>query len=368
MLGLILGVTPFFIRLQDGHKKSSYVELKMASTGNKPKIPTFNPRLFPSASSTSTSPIGVPLWELDIDAIEKWAKANQSIQPRKPRPPTAKAAGGDGGDKTDAADAAAPAKEDQERYRKEQAEYAAKLAKSQKLVANLIAALKSAASSSSGGGDAAATADKYLILDDSFAKGEDVVHTPGAILTRLTVGGITNAMAGVEGGIVDVTTCRLLAPKENGGGGAESKDKKKAAADGKGGADPMILPSAADLPRSQVLRLARKFHSSVQSKVELDMVATTPSRIVQMLCPELSYSDVNAIRRRVYDTVVLGYGTNSSAAMAALEGEDDVPVAARVGVHDIEKVSCLTAFWFAECSCESRNLNFCQIKGRCRTI
>lgn len=87
------------------------------------------------------------------------------------------------------------------------------------------------------------------------------------------------------------------------------------------------------------MRLARKFHSSVQSKVELDMVATTPSRIVQMLCPELSFSEVNAIRRRVYDTVVLGYGTNSSAAMAALEGGDDVPVAARVGVHDIEKVS-----------------------------
>ena len=146
-------------------------------------------------------------------------------------------------------------------------------------------------------------------------------------------------LCSVEGGIVDVTTCRLLAPKEDGGDGTESsKDKKKAAADGKGGADP-ILPSAADLPRSQVLRLARKFHSSVQSKVELDMVATTPSRIVQMLCPELSYSDVNAIRRRVYDTVVLGYGTNSSAAMAALEGGDDVPVAARVGVHDIEKVS-----------------------------
>ena len=63
------------------------------------------------------------------------------------------------------------------------------------------------------------------------AKGEDVVHTPGAILTRLTVGGITNALAGVEGGIVDVTTCRLLAPKAE-GGGAESKDaKKKAAAD-----------------------------------------------------------------------------------------------------------------------------------------
>ena len=325
VLGLILGDTAFFIRLQDGHKKVCKTSF------------LFNPRLFPSASSTS--PIGVPLWELNIDAIEKWVKANQSIQPRKPRPPTAKAEGGDGGDKTDAADSAAADKEDQERYRKEQAEYAAKLAKSQKLVANLIAALKSAASSSSDGGGAAATADTYLILDDSFAKGEDVVHTPGAILTRLTVGGITNAMAGVEGGIVDVTTCRLLAPKEDGGDGTESsKDKKKAAADGKGGADP-ILPSAADLPRSQVLRLARKFHSSVQSKVELDMVATTPSRIVQMLCPELSYSDVNAIRRRVYDTVVLGYGTNSSAAMAALEGGDDVPVAARVGVHDIEKVS-----------------------------
>ena len=309
----------------------------------KANIPSFNPRLFPSASSTST--VGIPLWELDIDAIEKWAQANQSIQPKKPRPPkTAEAAAAAGGEaaKTDPEAAAAAIKEDQERYRKEQAEYAARLTKSQKLVANLIAALKSA-SSAEGGSEAAtgATSDTYHILDDSFAKGEDVVHTPGAILTRLTVGGITNALAGVEGGIVDVTTCRLLAPKAEGGGGAESsKDAtKKAAADvTNGGADP-TLPSAADLPRSQVMRLARKFHSSVQSKVELDMIATTPSRIVQMLCPELSFSEVNAIRRRVYDTVVLGYGTNSSAAMAALEGGDDVPVAARVGVRDIEKVS-----------------------------
>jgi hypothetical protein len=307
----------------------------------KPKIPSFNPRLFPSASSAST--VGIPLWEWDINAIAKWAKANQSIQPRKPPPPRT-AAGDDDGEKKADADAAASAatavKEDQERYRKEEAEYAAKLKKSQKLATNLIAALKSASSSSAEGGDAAP--DTYRILDDSFARGEDVVHTPGAILTRLTVGGITNALAGVEGGIVDVTTCRLLAPRAAAadGGGAEPKKKAAAAADATngGGADPN-LPSAADLPRSQVMRLARKFHSSVQSKVELDMVATTPSRIVQMLCPELSFSEVNAIRRRVYDTVVLGYGTNSSAAMAALEGGDDVPVAARVGVHDIEKVS-----------------------------
>lgn len=316
----------------------------------KAKIPSFNPRLFPSASSTST--VGIPLWELDIDAIEKWVKANQSIQPKKPRPPktaAAAAAAGEEAAKTDPEATAAAIKEDQERYRKEQAEYTAKLAKSQKLVTNLIAALKSASSSSSvdgGGAAAGAASDTYHILDDSFAKGEDVVHTPGAILTRLTVGGITNALAGVEGGIVDVTTCRLLAPKAE-GGGAESKDaKKKAAADAtNGGADP-TLPSAADLPRSQVMRLARKFHSSVQSKVELDMVATTPSRIAQMLCPELSFSEVNAIRRRVYDTVVLGYGTNSSAAMAALEGGDDVPVAARVGVHDIEKVSGRTRYFW----------------------
>ena len=318
----------------------------------KAKIPSFNPRLFPSTSSTST--VGIPLWELDIDAIEKWAKANQSIQPKKPRPPkTAAAEAGGEAAKTDPEAAAAAIKEDQERYRQEQAEYVTRLPKSQKLVTNLIVALKSASSSSSedgGSDDSAAASDTYHILDDSFAKGEDVVHTPGAILTRLTVGGITNALAGVEGGIVDVTTCRLLAPKAEGGGAESPKDaKKKAAADAiNGGADP-TLPSAADLPRSQVMRLARKFHSSVQSKVELDMVATTPSRIVQMLCPELSFSEVNAIRRRVYDTVVLGYGTNSSAAMAALEGGDDVPVAARVGVHDIEKVSGRTRCLWRNC-------------------
>ena len=86
--------------------------------------------------------------------------------------------------------------------------------------------------------------------------------------------------------------------------------------------------------------------------IELDMVATTPSRIVQILCPELSHSEVNAIRRRIYDTVVLGFGTKSSALAASLEGGEDLPTA-RVGVHEREKVSLSLKFDLVDARCLS---------------
>ena len=71
---------------------------------------------------------------------------------------------------------------------------------------------------------------------------------------------------------------------------------------------------------------------------EMDILATTPRRIADLLCPEISDSELKSIRRRVYDTVVLGLGTNSSAHAASLEDESkETPVAARQVAHEVEQ-------------------------------
>ena len=68
----------------------------------------------------------------------------------------------------------------------------------------------------------------------------------------------------------------------------------------------------------------------------MDILATTPRRIADLLCPEISDHELKAICRRVHDTVVLGLGTNSSAHAASLEDDEkQIPVAARTAKSDV---------------------------------
>ena len=70
----------------------------------------------------------------------------------------------------------------------------------------------------------------------------------------------------------------------------------------------------------------------------MDVMTTTPRRIADLICPEVSDSELKAIRRRVYDTVVLGMGTNSSAFAAALEDESkEIPVSAQTTKSEVEQ-------------------------------
>jgi len=74
------------------------------------------------------------------------------------------------------------------------------------------------------------------------------------------------------------------------------------------------------------------------SRTEMDVMTTTPRRIADLICPEVSDSELKAIRRRVYDTVVLGMGTNSSAFAAALEDESkEIPVSAQTTKSEVEQ-------------------------------
>ena len=114
--------------------------------------------------------------------------------------------------------------------------FAAKKAQGELLVRNLMTALSCASSfgSSSNGGskmspdakrqkldhndNTAGTGDRYKILDPSFAKSSSSSNnnntndnttelSPGAILSRITLGGLVNGMSGVDGGCVDTLSC-----------------------------------------------------------------------------------------------------------------------------------------------------------------
>jgi hypothetical protein len=159
--------------------------------------------------------------------------------------------------------------------------------------------------------------DLYKILDPSIAQGRDISYLPGAILSRLTLGGLVNALAGAVGGIMDVSS-----------GIPKLTDKN------------LPIPTAANQSLHQLESIyARGLHHSIHAKLEMDVLISTPARIVEMLCPEVGMQDIYAIRRRIYDTVILGKGTHSSIAAASLEGTEDLPLAARVGLSDVEKVS-----------------------------
>jgi hypothetical protein len=97
------------------------------------------------------------------------------------------------------------------------------------------------------------------------------------------------------------------------------------------------LASSNDVDAQQVNKMATALHRVVQTKMERDFLDTTPERIREMLCSDVLPAEFRAIRRRVYDTVILGKSINSSQIE-----EEDLPVAARATLHDIEKVRICT--------------------------
>jgi len=169
--------------------------------------------------------------------------------------------------------------------------------------------------------------DLYNILDTSFSTGKEAcTYLPGALLSRLTKAGILNALSGKVGGIVDPNTGEVL----NGSDRNYTDEKCKNHRDD----EPVI--TAKNLTMSQIeSKYVSNLKLSIDARLELDTLKSTPSRIVEILCPNVTMSDILCIRRRIYDTVVLGRGTNSSSLIADSAG--NFPVAARTAIHDIDK-------------------------------
>ena len=137
-------------------------------------------------------------------------------------------------------------------------EYQARLSVGNLLLKNLIGALKCASDASGPTAKKAKVAtpvngkgDIYKILDPSFSKQNNTVsESEGAILSRLTLGGMVNGLAGVEGAVVDTVTCVPLVDLQN--------DKKKGME--------AVIESAGGLTLKELIRIGSGLHRSVSAR------------------------------------------------------------------------------------------------------
>ena len=157
---------------------------------------------------------------------------------------------------------------------------------------------------------------KPEVDEDDFGIDEDPIEEAakelksgsGGKLTQLTVSGLINGLAGLAGGIV---SSKLLDPIP--------------------GIDPRApIATCANATFAQIKWLANTYHKAIMTRIEADVLVTTPLRIQDMLAPDLTLKEFKVVRRRIYDTVILGKG------LAQPEGVD-IPTATSSGVHDIEK-------------------------------
>lgn len=146
-------------------------------------------------------------------------------------------------------------------------------------------------------------------IEDDAAR--DLKTTIGGKLSQLTYSGLLNGLAGHLGGIVN------------------KKGQPLPNVDGK-----LLdaIPTAAGTSLMVLRQLAHSLAQSIQTQLEADVLITTPLRIQEMLAHDLTNAEFKSIRKRIYDTVVLGKGLNQPEGI-------DIPTAAAnsQGVHVLEK-------------------------------
>ena len=165
-------------------------------------------------------------------------------------------------------------------------EYRSKLIVGNTLVQNLIRALSAASScntpaaaavgSNSNGNnepmlkkpkiESTNSGDIYQILDPSFAKTNNNNNSTdlstGAILSRITLGGLVNALSGVNGGMVDTLTCIPLSElelKQSSSNESSKKEERKKLLE-------VVVPTAGNLKLKEVISLARGLHRSIAAR------------------------------------------------------------------------------------------------------
>lgn len=107
--------------------------------------------------------------------------------------------------------------------------------------------------------------DVYNILDPSFSKQNNTVSEgEGAILSRLTLGGLVNALAGTQGGVVDTVTCVPLSDL-NGKADVTSNGTETSSNGKKKGLDANI-DTAGNLTLKELIRIGSGLHRSVSAR------------------------------------------------------------------------------------------------------
>ena len=121
------------------------------------------------------------------------------------------------------------------------------------------------------GGEGGGGGDAYRVLDPSFARsGGDGPSgsselPPGAILSRVTLGGLVNGLAGAGGGVVDTLTCIPLGDMTTDGGGdhvvdgAARKEERMRRMEG-------AVPTAGNMTLRELMHLARGLHRSIAAR------------------------------------------------------------------------------------------------------
>ncbi|KAG7346284.1 TFIIB zinc-binding protein [Nitzschia inconspicua] len=143
------------------------------------------------------------------------------------------------------------------------------------------------------------------MIEDEAAR--ELKTTFGGKLSQMTVSGLVNGMSGRLNGVVQNKKLQPIP-----------------------GISTDSIPTAKGASLSQLKQLAQILHQSIQTTIEADVLATTPIRIQEMLAPDLSQQEFKAIRKRIYDTVILGKGLSQ-------QEEVDIPTAANTNVHVLEK-------------------------------
>jgi len=165
-------------------------------------------------------------------------------------------------------------------------EYRSKLIMGNTLIQNLIRALSAASSCNTPAAAAAVgssndepmlkkpkiestnSGDIYQILDPSFAKtntndqqSNSTDLSTGAILSRITLGGLVNALGGLNGGIVDTLTCIPLSElelKQSNNESSKKEERKKLLE--------VVVPTAGNLKLKDLISLARGLHRSIAAR------------------------------------------------------------------------------------------------------
>jgi hypothetical protein len=115
--------------------------------------------------------------------------------------------------------------------------------------------------------------DDPKLIEDEAAR--DLKTTMGGKLSQLTVSGLLNGLSGHLGGVVQNKKLQKIPDIP-----ADS------------------IPTAHGVSLAQLKQLAYFLHHSIQTRIEADVLVTTPIRIQEMLAPDLTPFEFKAIRKR----------------------------------------------------------------------
>lgn len=227
---------------------------------------------------------GKPFWDLDTLAIQRWIRGlapgvhntGGMLFPKK-----VAVAAANGAANAAASGARPPAMTNEE--------YDEKVKIGNILLDNLTKSLSCASSKDTsespskkkqktdiGKSNSLGAGDIYKILDPSFAKtaenSSDLL--PGAILSRMTLGGLVNALCGVEGGLVDTTTCIPLEDLKEGSVTNGDRIDSSVTAAGEAKKNEVkrikgmeaVVETAGKLTLKQLVQMARGLHRSVAAR------------------------------------------------------------------------------------------------------